>query len=766
MRTTTAAVCSLLVLAGTPFLVLAQDQDTLSPGTCVDPGVQTHALTVSQLQQQAQRCRDEHLWQQALALYQEGMLRFPGTLHFSVRYAMTLADAGQLEQALVRAGALAVQHRDQPDAFLALSYVQAAARRPYDALAAADSALALAPTTPYVVREYILALSRAGLAHAAYYASREHAALLDGATQRRLQADYLAERVRIAGLSSRTRAESVAMLDQLLHDYEQLIAQWQAAGSQAAADAQRLRVDRLQALHARGRMTDVVQSYEDLKQHGVALPAYVLPYVASAYLAVRQPEKAQTLYALAQQNPALTGREKVDVQLGMFYAQNEAGDTSQARQTIDAVRQDQPVWISMAGNPVRNPNDLRMYTEAPWALAYLYDDDTETAQTELERMTAEAPRNTTLRTSLASVYRARGWPRRAEQELKLAESQEPRSLSVIAGQTQTAMDLNEWQNARTLLEYLQEHAPEDSATKRLSRQWNDHQKAVLYVTAGLDHSRDNPASGDGELKLETVIYSSPINHNWRAFAGAGQFSGDFPEGSIDKRWARAGAQWRVRDTLIEAEASAQNYGGKTRPGVRVSAEFSLNDQWTLGGELAWRSLETPLRALASDISSNQATVFARWHRNERSEWSLTLNASRFSDSNLRRSVSLHGRERVYTQPTYRVDAELDLSASKNSATDRPYFNPRSDFEVLPSVRVSHALYQHYDQRVEHYVQLGAGVYHQQNFGSGAVGLIGYGIRYSEAGKFSIGLSLAGVSRPYDGTRERELRALLDFSLHF
>jgi biofilm PGA synthesis protein PgaA len=766
MRTNTVAVCSLLVLAGVPSMVLAQSQSRSEPPACIDATGLSAAITAQQLAQSAQRCRDQRLWDKALVLYDEGIRRFPDTLHFAVRHAMTLADAGRTDNALEQAIALARVHAGQPDALLALSYVQAAAGHPYDALAAADRALALAPTTPYVVREYIQALSRAGLAHAAYFAARSHASLLDSATLRRLQADYLAERVRLAALSTRTRDESVQKLDQLLVDYQTVIREWEALGPDAATDVQRLRIDRLQALHARGRMAEVVSEYEAMQRHQVRVPIYALPYVASAYLAVKQPERAQALYRQAQENQALTAREKVDVQLGMFYAQNEAGDGEQARQTIEALRQAQPVWTSMPGSPARMPNDLRMYTEAPWALSYLYGDDTEKAQAELERMTAQAPRNTTLRTSLAGVYRARGWPRRAEQELKLAESQEPRSLTLIAEQAQTAMDLNEWDNARTLVDYLEKNAPDDASTRRLVKQWDVHQKAVLYVSAGFDQSQDNPASGDGELKLETVVYSAPIAPNWRAFAGVGQFGGDFPEGSVNKRWARAGAQWRGRDAQVEAETSAQNFNGKTLAGVRVSAQFSLNDQWSTGGEIAWRSLETPLRALASDITSNQASAFVRWQPDERSAWSLAAGATRFSDGNLRRSLTLHGRERLYTQPTWRLDAELDLGRSTNSASDRPYFNPRSDLEVLPSVRVSHVLYQRYEQRVEHYLQLGAGVYHQQDYGSGAIGLIGYGIRYSEAGKFDIGVSVVGVNRPYDGKRESELRALLDFSLHF
>ena len=58
----------------------------------------------------------------------------------------------------------------------------------------------------------------------------------------------------------------------------------------------RIRVDRIQALHARQRMHDVVTAYAALQQEGVAVPDYILNEVAAAWLYLKQPEKAAALY--------------------------------------------------------------------------------------------------------------------------------------------------------------------------------------------------------------------------------------------------------------------------------------------------------------------------------------------------------------------------------------------------------------------------------------------------------------------------------------
>lgn len=767
MRFRSAALCALLTSFQLPALAADAPADkAVETAPCADPASSLNRESTQALATLAQRCRDAKQWERALAWYLLGERRFPNQLHYPARQAMTLADAGRTAQALAKARALVEQHASSPDAWLALGYVQAAAGAPYDALSAVNQALRLAPQTPYVIVEHALALERAGLAHAAQHAAQQNASHFDAETLRRLKANYLAERVRLAALPSRSPDDSKRRLDQLIEEYDSLIAQWSAADANARQDSLRLRVDRIQALHARGYMHQTLQAYEDLDRSLVTVPDYVLHQVAAAYLATRQPEKASALYQKAQFNTSLTRREQVDIALGRFYAEGESGNFEQARTLIDSARDAQPVWVQPLGSPARQPNDLRMHTEAPWALGYLYANDTETAQKALEDAVSQAPQNSTLRIALASTYRARGWPRRAEEELKIAESQEPLSVALLAEQGQTALDLREWQSTRTLLDYLQKNAPDDSATKRLEKEWNRHNKAQLYVNAGIDQSRDNPVTGDDDLKLETVLYSAPLNQNWRLFAGVGQAQGDFPEGSVTQRHTRVGAQWQSRNLIAELEANTQHYRHKTRPGARLSAEYALNDQWTLLGGAAWHSLDTPLRALANDISSNRIELGVRWQRNEQGQWTLMASGERFSDGNTRTRIALRGTERIYTRPTYWLDAGLDVAASKNSKEDRPYFNPRRDLEVLPSVRLNHVLHQRYDTRLMHYVQLGAGVYHQQDYGSGAVGLIGYGIRYSVNENTEIGVSVTGISRPYDGQRERELRALLDISIRF
>ena len=74
--------------------------------------------------------------------------------------------------------------------------------------------------------------------------------------------------------------------------------------------------------------------------------------------------------------------------------------------------------------------------------------------------------------------------------------------------------------------------------------------------------------------------------------------------------------------------SANQYGHGARTGLRLSAAYDLDDHWQIGGSAERLSRDTP-RALASGVSSNGLSAYARWRAHERSEWTLRLSPSRF-----------------------------------------------------------------------------------------------------------------------------------------
>ncbi|TAN27293.1 MAG: poly-beta-1,6 N-acetyl-D-glucosamine export porin PgaA [Castellaniella sp.] len=716
----------------------------------------------------ARAYRDTQRWNNAITLFQQGERRFHNQPAFTYGHIMTLADAGRTDDAIRGGRQLVAQQPRNADSHLALDYAYVQAGQPYAALEQASQAYDLAPARPYVMRAYILAQQRAQLPQAALRMTQAHPGVMDPAQTRSLQADVAAQLTRAASADSRGEASRFALADQALSLYDRLIAEWRAMGPTARADVQRAEADRLQALHARRRMRDVVTSYDAMRANGTPVPSYVLGDVASAYLYLQQPEKAAPLFqqSLATIHQNRTSANRLADQSGLFYALTESNQDDAANAGMDRAIQEQPIWNYYKGTPVREPNPLRMDAELTRAQGYLYEGDSVRAQQTLDQMVAAAPDNTNIRTMRAGVYRARDLPHHAERDLKIAESQMPRSIGVEVGQAETALALQEWHQAKLLRDDVAARAPEDTTVQRLAREWEVHNMAEWRMTASRGVTTNSPVLGSHEWNLDTVLYSPPIDENWRVFAGTGYSQGEFDEGNGYYGWARAGAEWRSRVVTAQAEVSGNRYGYGTKTGAAASVFVDLNDHWQVGAGAALLSRDTPLRALKHNITANSLNASLRWRGDDRREWVLTITPSFFSDGNNRLEASLSGRQRLYTAPKVKVDALLNLSGSHNTADDAPYFNPKSDLTVLPALQITHTLYQRYENRWEQQFLLGVGTYSQRNFGTGGIVTVGYGQRYRYNDVLDVGFMITGTSRPYDGQRERDYNFLVNMTYRF
>ncbi|TAM87726.1 MAG: poly-beta-1,6 N-acetyl-D-glucosamine export porin PgaA [Candidimonas sp.] len=716
----------------------------------------------------ARAYRNTQRWDEAIALYQSGERRYPGRNGFALGHVMTLADARQADAAVALGRKLVAREPANADSHLALAYAYQMGGQPYAALEQTTKAYNLAPARTYVARAYILALQRARLPQAALREADAHPGIVDPAQTRAIQADIAAQFTRLAAVPTRGEADRFKLADRALAMYDKLIPAWKALGPSARADVLRAEADRLQALHARRRMKDVVAGYEALVSQGVAVPDYVLSDVASAYLYLHHPAKAAALYRRALASPAGSGGAggRLSDQTGLFYALTESGSFREANRELDAAVSAQPIWLYAKDDPLRMPNNLRLDADLTRALGYLYEGDSPRAQQRLDAMVNAAPGNTQLRAARAEVYRARELPRHAERDLKIAETQSPRSLGVEVGQAETALQLQEWHQARLLRDDVVTRAPEDQSVQRLAREWDVHNMSELQVTASRGISTNSPVVGSHDWNIDSVLYSPPIGENWRGFGGVGYSTGEFQGGNGYYRWMRGGAQWRGRDTTAQIEASGNSFGYGIRTGAALSGAVDLNDHWQVGGGAALLSRETPLRALMHDITSNSLNAYVRWRGDERREWTFSLTPSHFTDGNERLEASLSGRQRLYTTPRLKLDALFDFSASHNTLDNAPYFNPKSDLTVLPALQLTHVLRQRYESVWEQQVQLGAGAYSQQDHGTGGIFTVGYGQRFRYNRVLDTGFMVSGTSRPYDGQRERDYNIVVDMTYRF
>lgn len=714
----------------------------------------------------ARAYRNQQRWPEALAVYRQALQRYPDHQGLLLGQVMTLADAGQAEAAIAQGRALVAQAPNDVERRLALGYAYRRNAQPYAALNEVDRAHDLAPEQSEVTREYLLTLQQAGLPEPALLRAQRHPGLLNPAQIRQLQADGVAEKVRLAYAASRGESQRFLIADRALADAERLLQDW-ATDPQAEADVRRVRIDRLGALHARFRMREVVSEYQQLRREHAAVPDYALRWVASALLYLRQPEQAAQLYRQVIAGEDNKHPEWLEDHRGLFYALVESEQREEAQQLAVQLAAAKSPQLFRLGNPEPEPNSRWLEAQELLAAAALQVNDIPAAEQAFTELVDSAPANTSLRTSLASVYLTRGWARRAEDELKVAESTTPRQPALEVEQGLTALELQEWRQLDLLADDVMQRYPESLRAQRLERLRQVQHMAELRVSGYRGLGAGSSVSGGNDMGIDSVLYSAPLKDDWRVFGGGGYATGDFDEGHAQHRWQRGGVEWRVRNHTLEAELSNHNFEHGDEVGARLSGQHELNDHWQYGWTAEYLSRDTPLRALNSDITANSLSGYVRWRGDERREWRLLADSRRFSDGNERYGLLLEGRQRLYSRADWQADLGLEVATSRNSnSTAVPYFNPQSDVTVLPSLSLNHILYRRYQTVWSQQGKVGAGSYSQQDFGSDPIGLISYGQRLSFDDRVDAGVAISALSRPYDGDREHEYEVLFDINYRF
>jgi biofilm PGA synthesis protein PgaA len=704
----------------------------------------------------ARAYRNLHRYAEALALYRASATRNPSNPGIAAGEIETLADAGDASAALVLAEKILKEHGDTAAVLIAAAYAAQAARSPVDALRFSDRALKRDPHNREARRQRVLAIESMGAPATALNLAQAEPGLLSADEIRRLEGSAAAQLVRWGPANPVDEAERFAATDRGIAALDELIARWSSEGDAARDPLLRARFDRLIALRDRGRMSDVVRGYETLTNTGVSVPNYALRSVASAYLALRQPETARDLYRrVLAADPG-----DVDSQLGLFNALVETEEFDEALRQVDATAARLASWTTLKGarDPISNPDKLS--ADVAVANAHFYADDLPEAEQRFTAMTDLAPNNATLLTGLARVDGARGWPRRAAEVLERARAQQPQDAEVEILQAGLDLEMREWRYFGGAVEDLARRLPENTAVQRLEIQSDIHNRAEMQLYADRAYRSSSNINGGNGIAAGLQIYSPPLSYDWRAFSGYRLAHERLPEGNITERVYDVGVEYRVRDFTAAAEGHFAQYGRNTGGG-RVEGEWSRDDYWQIGGSGEKFSSDTPIRALFHGITADALNAHVVYRASESREVKLTSQAMLFSDGNTRTNLGADWRERMFTSPHFHINALGDLGLSHNTRPDAPYFNPRSAVLVAGGVELVQILYRRYELTYEHAVVGLAGPYWEQHFGTGLAWSAHYEQRIrGDALEAALGVGFA--RQPYD--RVYENAVTLSFNL--
>lgn len=710
----------------------------------------------------ARSYRNLQQWQHARILWEQILQRNPDQQDARAGWIMSLADAGDHERARQQADLFIQKHNNYLSHQVFL-YVLRGHTNEWEQLFALTRMRDL-PSAQNRDTDLTLVDALATVRVSTPALDRGSQLDPDASVLRQLELDQAAELVRIAHTDSRGEAEKHVIADRAIARYADLLQQWQ--GQPQTEDAiLHARTDRLGALVARKRYQEAISEYESLTHDGYVLPYYARRWTASAYLSNRQPEQAYLLLEELFTGTPVSQLEPEDAQ-ELFFAALESERIPEGGTLVQDILADTPYHRYYHGSHSPQPNDNWLSGQVLQGHYLQKSNRLELAQAHNQQLSETGPGNQGLRINHAETLLARGLPRAAERQLKIAEVLQPTNLSLERQQAYVAQSLQEWRQFDLLVEDVHLRSPEEPATQHLLRahQVENMSEFRLAGRKGIDSG--NPETGSHDFSLSSALYGPRQHQYFRPFIGFDYGRGRFDEGRGSQRIYALGVEYSRRDHWAELEVSNHNMRGGDKTGLRFSYSHDLNDQWRLGTDLERLSRNTPLRAIRNGVTSNEVGGYVRWYQNERREYTLSMSGSRFSDSNRRMNYSLSGKERLYSHPYLTLDLQPYLGMSRNSSQEGAYYSPRRDIHLAPSLFADHVLYRHYDKLWRQQLLLGAGYYWQRDEDDGMSITAGYGQRYAANEVFDIGAMLIWSKQPYDGDREHDLSLVFDLNYRF
>lgn len=507
--------------------------------------------------------------------------------------------------------------------------------------------------------------------------------------------------------------------------------------------------DRLLALSDLYRMRDVILEWEYLRDLKLTVPDYALARVAGAYLALRQPQKAEPLYrALVQRSPG-----DGDLWSGLAYAEFESEHIREAFRTIDEAYRNTPAWLQSRGLkvPQHNVFDTSLGMQAAQMRGFAGMPAEE--QTRLAELLGLGPANPALGRAMAMTYLARGWPLLAIREERMADSFEQKDDLPVLEDAEILEAAGRRKGVDALLQPL---LTREGHSIPINRFLADRAIECGWQS---DLSWGYEWSGGQFLgnsqHSEAHLYSPLVGDRWRVYAHALGDTGTFVEGSAYRSRTALGVSYNYnrQSAWVELAGDIGNAGSVAAGAMGV--ELSIGDHWTIRATGDTDNVtDVQLIGELAGIRARSAGANLEWRQSELRSLRAGVERMRYSDGNQRTSVSGAWDQRIWTRPRLQIDVSPQVWTSGNSASaDRIYFNPKRDFSLGSSATVNWVTWRHYDRSFLQQFTLYAAPYWQDNYGLDGAVSTGYEQHWEVTRRLGFVGNVVWNSQPYDGSRE-------------
>ena len=435
--------------------------------------------------------------------------------------------------------------------------------------------------------------------------------------------------------------------------------------------------DRIFGLTLRGHMKEAIALFEFLRASGGSIPPYVWVAAGTAYEYEERIDEAIACFetALAEAKPG--DLVSVNVREALVYAYLDRGRYEDADAQLDLIDKESPPYVESA--PVAalpNPDFLR--ARQLRAQYLLYSGNTEAGITMIDALKHDAPFNAGLRNTAADARMGDGKLEQARGSFHASLLERPDDTEALMGLARSSLQLRDYQTAHEIVRTLGDRLPERAAVRNLQRAYDVYDSPLLTVEgAGAVGEKGPTVSARNEWLLDTRLYTSPINYNWRLYFH--QFTGRslLEDGHLSRIRNGAGLEYR-RDRIEASGEVHQSTGPHGRTGVSAAVNYYPSDGWRLSAQADTDSNDVPWKAWDVGIYAKTAAISVRHQPTQRSHLDLAYKFSDYSDSNKRQEIGLTWFNEAYSVRRHAISTWVNVSHSRNSLTDTPYFSPDHD----------------------------------------------------------------------------------------
>jgi biofilm PGA synthesis protein PgaA len=508
-----------------------------------------------------------------------------------------------------------------------------------------------------------------------------------------------------------------------------------------------IRADLVEVLQERGLAREAVAQYESIVKEGGTVPTHATGAAIDAYLTLRMPERSVALYRglPAGSDPAFS------VRASYFYALLESGRYSEAIAWADALAASEPQFLDAGSPGLRSNNDDYMAARVLAGLARAYTEQLADAGRRIDALVDRAPANTDADLALAEVEALRGWPRDAAETVSGVLQANPDLAAATAKLFGLQLQMGDWSAAHATLGELEDSRPaDDPVLARAQRDWQIHASPEVTIDGQIGRSYGQRL-GIIDSTVEEYAYTAPFAFNYRAYVHLDQAEGEPVQGDTYRHAAGAGIEYHTADWLATVELLDIDGAGLA---PQLSLEATPNDSWRFGGSYSQRTLDIPIAAVVVGVHANRAALDLGYRASEALELGVNLKHEQFSDTNSRYEEDGFWRERWVEGPVYNLDTRVDLDTSSNTLANTNYYNPTRDASATVTLQNQWLQFRHYDRALTHELDVSAGDYHQDGYGSGLIASLRYSVNYEINDRLVVKAGLGRGIRPYDGSRER------------